>query len=125
MFTVRTPTGSRNLIRKSVLLLPVYTQYTPTQGRNLYYDLLPVQYTELTHQLRKILVYRFLAIAHLDSLCKEVRYTGTYNPATNNHVVIVGPELLYTDQYVPPNQLFSPPRHSSICHILFCNPLSC
>ena len=38
----------------------VYTTYT--QVRNLCYDLLPVQYTELTHQLIKFLFYAFLSI---------------------------------------------------------------
>ena len=34
----------------------------PTYGMSLCYDLLPVQYTELTHQLRKFLVFWFLGI---------------------------------------------------------------
>ena len=39
-------------------LLGVYTQ--PLQMRNVCYDLLPVQYTELTHQLRKFLLYNWV-----------------------------------------------------------------
>ena len=36
----------------------MYTQ--PTQVSDLCYDLLPMQYTELKHKLRKFVLYRFL-----------------------------------------------------------------
>ena len=34
----------------------------PIQAKDLSYDLLPVQYTELTHQLWKLMVHRFLEL---------------------------------------------------------------
>ena len=46
------------VLRGGSITISVYPQ--PTQRNNLCYYLLPVQYTELTHKLRKFLVCRVL-----------------------------------------------------------------